>query len=94
MEKVISMDIFSEAGSPEVQYVISEFASEYDHYFIFQEFEFQANYNLAFRRGIDCDSLLDAQELFDQTRQKYADMGRKITFKDWGYDHKWPFFLK
>ena len=83
MRKVLSMDVYKPDGGRDVQYMISEFMSEYDHIFYFQEFRFEKNNNTAFKTADEFYTFTEAKDWMDQLQTKYEAAGNRVVLQDW-----------
>ncbi|MCL1948405.1 MAG: hypothetical protein FWF59_01545 [Turicibacter sp.] len=83
MRKILSMDIFTPEGKRDVEYMISEHMTDYDHVFYFQEFRFETNNNTAFKWADEFYTMTEAENHFNEIKEDYESRGYKAVVKDW-----------
>ena len=83
MRKVLSMDVYKKNGQRDVTYMISEFMSDYDHIFYFQEFRPEKNNNTAFKWADEFYTMTEAEEHFEVVKKKHEALGDKVVVQDW-----------
>jgi len=83
MRKILSMDVFKADGKRDAEYMISEFMSDYDHIFYFQEFKPESNNNIAFKWADEFYTMKEAEEQLYKLKEKFEAQGFTCNVKDW-----------